>query len=208
MDIDCDGNQDGPGNDGRCDPTGDRQSTTAFEDTIVGYHAGISELNPYVHPYVVFGNDNENNRPGFVSFKPENYGIKPLSVMAVVCGEQLVRPPHPHHLSPNRHLPPPHTFPSFTNPSPRGQIYGIWGDTNGADGSASLVGETSLALATACYGTSVNADNGHDATDVLYVAFKGDKAVPGAKGAKWNAKSYAEFEASIAGLGDSLVGGI
>jgi hypothetical protein len=37
------------------------------------------------------------------------------------------------------------------------------------------------------------------------MAFQGAKAVPGASGAKWNAASYAEFEASIQALGDSLV---
>lgn len=102
MDIDCDGNQKGPGNDGRCGPSQDTQSTTAFEDTIKGYNVGIQELNPYVHPYVVFGNDNENHKSGFVSFNPEDYGIKPLSVMAVVCGNKLVRPPF--------------FFPSISNP--------------------------------------------------------------------------------------------
>lgn len=93
MDIDCDGNQKGPANDGRCGPSQDTQSTTAFEDTIKGYKVGIDELNPYVHPYVVFGNDNEDHKSGFVSFNPEDYGIQPLSVMAVVCGNKLVRSP-------------------------------------------------------------------------------------------------------------------
>lgn len=106
MDIDCDGNQTTPAsaNDGRCGPSDDTQSTTAFEDTIIGYNAGITELNPYVHPYVVFGNDNEDHKSGFVSFNPQDYGVKPLSVMAVVCGNKLVRSPH--FPSPNLKNPP------------------------------------------------------------------------------------------------------
>lgn len=106
MDIDCDGNQKTPAsaNDGRCGPSDDTQSTTAFEDTIISYNAGIKELNPYVHPYVVFGNDNEDHKSGFVSFNPQDYGVKPLSVMAVVCGNKLVRSPH--FPSPNLKTPP------------------------------------------------------------------------------------------------------
>lgn len=91
MDIDCDGNQQGPANDGRCGSSGDTQSTTAFEDTVKSYNAGIKELNPFVHPYVVFGNDNDDHKSGFVTFNPQDYGIQPLSVMAVVCGNKLVR---------------------------------------------------------------------------------------------------------------------
>lgn len=114
MDIDCDGSTKGPSNDSRCDPLGDRQTTTAFGDTIRKYHVGIKELNPFIHPYVVFGNDNENNKPGFVKFDPQKYGIKPLSLMAVVCGEKLVRPlPFPPEIASN---PKPKTPP--TNPCP------------------------------------------------------------------------------------------
>lgn len=47
---------------------------------------GISDLDANVHPFVVFGNEE-----GYPSFDPKTYGIKPLSVMAVVCNEQLVR---------------------------------------------------------------------------------------------------------------------
>jgi hypothetical protein len=38
-----------------------------------------------VHTFVVFGNDGTSP-----SFDPEKYGIEPLSVMAVVCGNKLV----------------------------------------------------------------------------------------------------------------------
>ena len=68
-----------------------------------------------------------------------------------------------------------------------------------------MVGEASLALATACYGrTAVNGNSGHDPNDVLYIAFKGDSAVPG-KDAAWHARSYDEFEKSISTLGDKLI---
>jgi len=60
-------------------------------------------------------------------------------------------------------------------------------------------------MATLCYGNIVNGNNGHDETDVLYLAFTGADAVPGANGAKWNAQNAVEFEASLATLGDILV---
>lgn len=71
-----------------------------------------------------------------------------------------------------------------------------------------MIGESSISLATACFGKSITGNNGHEETDVLYIAFTGTKAVPGANGAKWNAASYADFEASIQALGDSLVSGL
>lgn len=80
MDIDCDGaNRHG----GACanDPTG--QGETAFKDTVKSY--GISDLDANVHPYIVFGNEGGNP-----SFNPKDHGIKPLSVMAVVCNGQVV----------------------------------------------------------------------------------------------------------------------
>ena len=67
-----------------------------------------------------------------------------------------------------------------------------------------LVGEASLALAQACYPKGITCDNGHDQTDVLYIAFTGDDAVPGSK-ADWAATSFNDFEDSIADLGNSLV---
>ena len=86
MDIDCDGQQGGAGEDGRCGSSGDTQSQTSFKDTIIDYKVGISDLNAKVHTYVVFGNDGTSP-----SFDPQKYGIEPLSVMAVVCGNKLVR---------------------------------------------------------------------------------------------------------------------
>lgn len=77
MDVDCDGSDDKAG-DCSNDPTG--YGETAFKDTVQSY--GISDLNANIHPYVVF------NEPPF--FNPEQYGMKPLSVMAVVCNNQVV----------------------------------------------------------------------------------------------------------------------
>lgn len=68
-----------------------------------------------------------------------------------------------------------------------------------------MVGEASISLATACFGKKINGNSGHDEDDVLYIAFTGQDAVPGAHGAAWSAKSYDEFEKSITALGDKLV---
>lgn len=79
MDIDCDGsNMYG----GKCsnDPTG--QPETAFKDQVSQY--GISDLDATIHPYVVFGNEG-----AVPNFDPQEYGMKPLSVMAVVCDGQV-----------------------------------------------------------------------------------------------------------------------
>ncbi|KAI5841784.1 putative chitosanase [Morchella snyderi] len=59
-------------------------------------------------------------------------------------------------------------------------FYGVWGDSN-AD---NLVGEASLSLAAACYGSRMNGNSGHTDTDVLYLAFRTDEAVPG-RNATW-----------------------
>lgn len=39
-----------------------------------------------------------------------------------------------------------------------------------------LVGEASISLATACYGNYISGDSGHSETDVLYLAFRSNKA--------------------------------
>lgn len=79
MDIDCDGANNSAG---LCanDPSG--QGQTAFMDTVKNY--GISDLNSNIHGYVVLGN--EGSSP---SFDPQSYGIKPLSVVVVVCNGQI-----------------------------------------------------------------------------------------------------------------------
>ncbi|KAF3070000.1 Endo-chitosanase [Trichoderma lentiforme] len=170
MDIDCDGIQGGPADDGRCGDSGDTQDVTAFSDTVRGYGTGQRDLDANAHPYVVFGNEGSGD---WDTWDPQSVGVEPLSVMAVVCNNQL--------------------------------IYGVWGDTNGDDGDFPVVGEASISLATACFGESINGNNGHDQTDVLYIAFTGSSAVPGARGASWNAQDYNDFENSISALGDSLV---
>ncbi|KAK7221318.1 hypothetical protein V2G26_009321 [Clonostachys chloroleuca] len=85
-------------------------------------------------------------------------------------------------------------------------VYGIWADENGDDGDKPMVGEASISLATACYGKDkVDGNTGHDEDDVLYIAFLGEDAVPGATGADWNATSYDEFQSSVRELGDKLI---
>ncbi|KAJ2969536.1 hypothetical protein NQ176_g8611 [Zarea fungicola] len=168
MDIDCDGHQ-SEGN-GDCQSSGDTQGQTTFSDTVASYGKGIDDVDAYIHSYVVLGN--QGSKDGYVEFDPQSVGIEPLSLVAVVCGDQL--------------------------------IYGVWADTNGDDGPP-LVGEVSLSLGQQCYGRSVNGGTAHDDNDVLYIAFKGSNAVPGADGAAWDASSFEEFEASLQSLGDSLV---
>ncbi|KAJ3499360.1 hypothetical protein NLG97_g387 [Lecanicillium saksenae] len=86
-------------------------------------------------------------------------------------------------------------------------LYGVWGDTNGDDGPP-LIGEVSDSLGRACYGDDVDGNAAHDDNDVLYIAFAGKDAVPGASGAKWNAKSFDEFEASLQAQGNKLIANI
>lgn len=88
MDIDCDGTQNGPGSDGRCQSSTDTQSETTFRDDFRGYGTGQRDLNAFVHPYVVFGN--EGTKKGWPTFDPQKNGVKPLSVMAVICNNKLV----------------------------------------------------------------------------------------------------------------------
>ncbi|CEJ82058.1 Putative Glycoside hydrolase family 75 protein [[Torrubiella] hemipterigena] len=83
-------------------------------------------------------------------------------------------------------------------------IYGVWGDTNGDDGLP-LIGEVSVSLGHACYGDAVNGNQAHDANDILYIAFTGQDAVPGADGAKWDSATFDEFEASLQAQGDRLI---
>ncbi|KAG5995875.1 hypothetical protein E4U54_002753 [Claviceps lovelessii] len=171
MDIDCDGIQHGPADDGRCGASSDTQSVTSFADLLRSYRTGQRDLDANAHPYVVFGNG--GSRANYPDFDPRKHGVEPLSVMAVVCNNKL--------------------------------IYGVWGDENGDDGPQAMVGEASIALATACFGHGVNGNAGHDKNDVLYLAFPGKDAVPGAKGANWNAQKFDAFAASIASLGDKLI---
>ena len=76
MDIDCDGANNSAG-DCANDPSG--QGQTSFVDTVKTY--GIEDLDANLHSFVVFGTE---------SFFPQDHGLEPLSVMAVVCDNQLV----------------------------------------------------------------------------------------------------------------------
>ncbi|RJE19078.1 Chitosanase [Aspergillus sclerotialis] len=80
MDIDCDGSNIHGGDCGD-DPTG--QGETAFKSQVQQY--GIDDLDATVHPYVVFGNEG-----GDVEFDPQEYGMQPLGIMAVVCDGKLI----------------------------------------------------------------------------------------------------------------------
>lgn len=82
-------------------------------------------------------------------------------------------------------------------------MYGVWGDTNGDDGKP-LIGETSLSLATECFGKRMNGNNGHSPNDVLYIGFPGTVAETVEKKACWGAKAFESFEASIKAVGDRL----
>ncbi|KAJ3511709.1 hypothetical protein NM208_g15399 [Fusarium decemcellulare] len=75
MDIDCDGANNAAG-DCANDPSG--QGQTSFVDTVKKF--GIKDLDANLHSYVVFGTN---------SFDPQKHGLKPLSVMAVVCNNQV-----------------------------------------------------------------------------------------------------------------------
>ncbi|KAK9426429.1 hypothetical protein SUNI508_02870 [Seiridium unicorne] len=180
MDVDCDGViQRSPENDRRCDSSPDRSPETAFRELIRGYRKGIRDLDPYIHSYVVLGND--GSKHGGITFDPTEYGIDPLSLVAVVCNDKLIRLL---------------TFHAK-------QFYGVWGDEYG--GRKPMVGESSLSLATACFGRGMNGNNGHEINDVLYIAFPGKNAVPGADGAAWSARTWVDFHESIATWGDRLI---
>lgn len=87
MDIDCDGRID-RNDDGRCGNDHSTQSTTAMKRYVAAYKNSVADLNPFVHDYVVFGNTGE--KPGWITFDPREYGMEPLSLMAVVCNNKLI----------------------------------------------------------------------------------------------------------------------
>lgn len=90
MDIVCDGA-------GACEGDGSFQGETAFMDQVAELSGGaVTNLNAFEHTFVVFGNDNkckddlDDCDPNKEAFDPQSIGVQPLSVVAVVCGEQLV----------------------------------------------------------------------------------------------------------------------
>jgi hypothetical protein len=190
MDIDCDGT---PNSLCQCDGNCDTQDETSFKGTPAMNSYGIEDLDASIHNYVVFGNaDDAGHTPGYVTFDPTRYGVQPLSLMAVVCNNQLVR-----------------AIPSdacLIDIIDLRQYYGIWGDQNGSDGPP-LVGEASISIGKLCFGNSITNNNGHDQADVLYLAFTGTDAVPGKNGANWKAKTSADFQnfPQFNTIGDRLV---
>lgn len=85
MDVDCDGANDKAG---KCSNDQTGQDITAFQYQVAQLNAGISDLDANLHPYIVFGNDGDSP-----SFDPQSQGMVPLSVMAVVCNNQVVSIP-------------------------------------------------------------------------------------------------------------------
>ena len=86
MDIDCDGARSSR-DDGRCGSSTDTQSETRWKSYVNRYSDGqVDDLDANVVPYVVLGNEGSYSP----TFDPRKYGIQPLSVVAVVCGEKLV----------------------------------------------------------------------------------------------------------------------
>ncbi|KAI9780967.1 MAG: hypothetical protein M1839_006406 [Geoglossum umbratile] len=83
MDIDCDGINRSAG---KCGNDRSGQGQTSFGSLVRGVSNGAAkELDANLVPYVVFGN--QDARP---SFDPQRFGMRPLSVMAVVCGDRLI----------------------------------------------------------------------------------------------------------------------
>ena len=51
-----------------------------------------------------------------------------------------------------------------------------------------------ISLAKLCFpNEDITGDSGHDGKDVMYVAFTGSNAVPGASGADWTAKALSNL---------------
>lgn len=192
MDVDCDGLQ----SEGDCSSDGDTQSETRWKDQVQEYSgltdAPVDDLDANKIPYVVFGNECEGDCPeGFNTFDPRKYGVQPLSVMAVLCNNQLVRTDY---------------LLCMWFKVDSAQLYGVWGDTNGDDDPDPMVGEASISLARACFpDEDISPDSGHDHDDVLYIAFPGNANATVFKHASWSAPGFDEFEDSISWLGDQLV---
>ena len=90
MDVDCDGAQGGPQDDGRCDASRTTIPHTAVSYIIQDLDVGIHDLKPHHHSFVVFGNSGTAEKDGWETFDPREVGVHKTSVMAVVCGDQMV----------------------------------------------------------------------------------------------------------------------
>ena len=85
MDVSCDGDA----RDGPCSSYEGTKNSTPFNDAVQYYSKGkVADLNPNSVPFVVLGN--YGTTPEHVHFEPAEFGVKPLGVMAVVCGDKLV----------------------------------------------------------------------------------------------------------------------
>lgn len=83
-------------------------------------------------------------------------------------------------------------------------LYGVWGDINGGK----VTGEASLSVGQWCFpDEGINGNFGHSEHDVMYLAFTGEDAAPGAS-ANWKASTKEEFEESLSEIGDRLVAGL
>ena len=70
MDIDSDGAKNSLC---RIEPGSDTRSVTSFQGTVKKF--GISELDASIHDYVVFGNADDGNTPGYTTFDPKAQGV-------------------------------------------------------------------------------------------------------------------------------------
>ncbi|OGM46668.1 chitosanase [Aspergillus bombycis] len=82
MDVDCDGAN---RHAGKCSNDHSGQGETRWKDEV--QKLGIDDLDANIHPYVVFGNENDDGDDP--EFDPRKHGMEPLSVMAVVCNKKL-----------------------------------------------------------------------------------------------------------------------
>jgi hypothetical protein len=68
-----------------------RHSIPHFIPGLCQISYGISDLDASIHNYVVFGNaDDYHDTPVYNTFRPQDHGVQPLSLTAVVCDDQLV----------------------------------------------------------------------------------------------------------------------
>ncbi|CAK4030659.1 glycoside hydrolase family 75 [Lecanosticta acicola] len=93
MDIDCDGDQSDQ-DDGRCGNSADTQFTTPLKSLVQQYSQilvkCVSDLNANYNPYVVLDNSADSGKcTPYPPFNPQDYGVKPLIVMAVICNNHM-----------------------------------------------------------------------------------------------------------------------
>ncbi len=84
MNIDCDGNQ-GPSS--NCNQYGDKRSRTSFKDDVEDF--GISDL-ARLSTTTSFSIIRTSCTKMAFAPNPEDHGVRPFSIAAVVCGQTLV----------------------------------------------------------------------------------------------------------------------